>query len=184
MTEDNPTTTQLAEKTLQIGTDWKKEEAAHGEVFLFRHEPKALYAWDQGEAMTGYFKGLKAGKILGRSCKGCGRVMAPPRMFCEVCFRDTDDWVRLCDTGTINTWSVCFVTWDMKRVAKPQIPAVIEIDGTRPRMGIMHLVDVPKSWGPEGWKKLQVGTKVRAVFKPRAQRKGAVTDIRFFQVIG
>lgn len=51
-----------------------------------------------------------------------------------------DASVPLADNGTINTCSLCYVTWDVRRIKDPLLPAVIDIDGTSPRAGIMHLL--------------------------------------------
>ena len=103
--------------------------------------------------------------------------MIPPRMFCERCFRPTDDWVYVKATGTVNTFSLCYVSWDVRRLKQPEIPAVIEIDGASPGMGILHLVRkvVPKD--------VRIGMRVAAVWKPPAQRTGSITDIAYWMPI-
>ena len=42
-----------------------------------------------------FLRGLQDAEIWGRKCDGCERVMVPPRMYCERCYRPTDRWVRL-----------------------------------------------------------------------------------------
>ena len=101
--------------------------------------------------------------------------MIPPRMFCERCFRPTDEWVYVKDTGRIITFSLCYVSWDVRRLKQPQIPAVIEIDGASPGMGILHIV---KKVPP---KQVKIGMSVRAVWKPSAQRVGSITDIAYWE---
>ncbi|MER3467104.1 MAG: hypothetical protein C4312_00380, partial [Thermoflexus sp.] len=96
------------------------------------------YAWDTGVAVDRFLAELKAGRLVGRRCRTCRRVMIPPRMFCEHCFRPTDKWVPLVDTGTVVTFSVCTISWDMRRLEVPEVPAVIAIDGASPGMGILH----------------------------------------------
>ncbi len=135
----------------------------------------AKYAYDRGVAMTRYLAALKEGRIIGVRCEACGRTMVPPRAFCEQCFRPVDDWVDIKDTGTINTFSLCYVTWDVRRTKEPQIPAVIEIDGASPGMGIMHLI------GGVDPKKVHRGMRVKAVWKPQAEREGAITDILYWK---
>ncbi len=153
------------------GTPVSTADLQEGNVFLTTYTPKLRYAWDTGEAITRYLAEFKAGRLVARSCHQCGRVMIPPRMFCEQCFRPTDDWVYVKDTGRIATFSLCYVTWDVRRLKQPQIPAVIEIDGASPGMGILHLV---KKVVPE---QVRVGMAVRAVWKPKSKRIGSVTDI-------
>jgi uncharacterized OB-fold protein len=103
--------------------------------------------------------------------------MIPPRMFCERCFRPTDEWVYVKDTGKILTFSLCHVSWDVRRLKQPQIPAVIAIDGASPGMGILHVI---RKVTPN---RVSIGMAVRAVWKPKRERKGSVTDIAYWQPI-
>ncbi|HEY6101899.1 MAG TPA: Zn-ribbon domain-containing OB-fold protein [bacterium] len=146
--------------------------------------PRLEYGWDAGAAVSRFLQGLQEGKIYGVRCRQCGRVVTPPRAFCELDFKPMDEWVELADTGTINTFSICFVTWDMQALRTPQVPAVIEIDGTSPRVGFLHLIG-----GLRGTtvgvirEQIAVGTPVRAVWKKPGDREGAITDILHFTPI-
>ena len=68
--------------------------------------------------------------------------MVPPRMYCELCFRPTDAWVRLKDTGRVVTYSVSYVNADASRREgeQPIVVAVIEIEGASPMMGMLHVL--------------------------------------------
>ena len=146
-----------------------------GKVFTVSYLPRLEYAWDTGIAIGRYLEEFKNGRIIGRRCARCQRIMVPPRIFCERCFRPTDEWVYVKDTGTVNTFSLCYVSWDVRRLKQPEIPAVIELDGASPGMGIMHLL------GRVNPKAVRVGMRVRAVWKPAKERTGSVTDILFFE---
>jgi uncharacterized OB-fold protein len=86
-----------------------------------------------------------------------------------------DSYVRLDDTGTVNTFSLCYVTWDVKRIKEPELPAVIEIDGASPLHGIMHKL------GEVDPKDVRIGMRVKAVWKAPEEREGAITDILYFK---
>lgn len=156
------------------GTPLTADDIRRGKTFVVPYTPRLEYEWDCGEAMGRYLEELKNGRLIARSCHRCQRVLIPPRMFCEVCFRPTDDWAYVKDTGTVNTFSLCYVTWDVRPLRRPEIPAVIEIDGASPGMGILHLL------GGVDPKKVRVGMRVRAVWKPSAKRTGSITDIAYF----
>jgi uncharacterized OB-fold protein len=156
------------------GTQLNAADLERGSAFLTAYTPKLRYAWDTGEAIGRYLAELKDGRLVGRSCRACERVMIPPRMFCERCFRATDDWVYLNSTGTVNTFSLCYVSWDVRRLRTPEIPAVIEIDGASPGMGILHIIKKAKA------KEVHVGMRVTAVWKPPRQRIGSITDIDYW----
>ena len=153
----------------------RDEAFEKGEVLFETWDPNARYSWDAGVAISRYLQELKAGRLVGRSCPECRRIMIPPRMFCEQCFYPTDRWVELEDTGTIITFSLCYVTWDMVRVKEPQIPIVVAIDGASPGMGILHLLD---EVDPQA---VKVGMRVQAVWKPAEERTGSITDIAYFK---
>ena len=160
------------------GTPLKSQDIKKGRVLSTSWEPKLEYAWDNGVAIGRYLAELKEGRIIGRKCYRCNRIMIPPRMFCELCFRPTDEWVVLKDTGTVNTFSIVYVNWDASRRKAdepPLIPAVIEIDGASKGMGIMHML------GEVDPEDVHVGMKVKAVWKPREERTGAITDILYFK---
>lgn len=135
----------------------------------------AFYAWDCGMAIGKYLEGLKNGKIIGVKCPKCEKIMVPPRIFCEWCFLLIENFVELKDTGKINTFSICYISWDMKRLEIPQIPAVIEIDGASLGYGILHLVSEVNP------KDVKIGMKVKAVWKEEKEREGKITDIKYFK---
>lgn len=157
------------------GTPLEAKALKQGKIFGVTYAPQLRYKWDTGTAIGRYLQELKEGRLLARSCRQCGRIMIPPRMFCERCFRPTDEWIEVKDTGKILTYSLCYVTWDVRRLKRPQIPAVIEIDGASPGMGILHVV---KKVRP---REVHVGLAVRAVWKPKSKRIGSVTDIAYWE---
>jgi len=160
-----------------VGTPVSAEEIEKGKVLAVRDVPKAEYAWDTGVAIGRYLAELKNGRLVGRSCVKCSRVLVPPRMHCEWCWRPTDEWVPLKDRGVVNTFSLCYVTWDMRKLDTPEIPAVIEIEGASPGHGILHKI------GEVDPKKVRIGMKVKAVWKPENERTGSILDIRHWTMI-
>ena len=151
---------------------------------LFRHdELKADFAWDTGIGIGAYLAALKDGVILGSACYTCNKIVVPPRTVCEWCFEPMDEYIPLKDTGTVNTFSLCYVTWDVQRITDPEIPVVVELDGTSslksgPIMGgIMHLL------GEVEPQQVKIGMRVQAVWKKPEDREGAITDILYFRPI-
>jgi uncharacterized OB-fold protein len=166
------------------GISLSEKDFADGKVLFNYDELKANYAWDTGVGIGAYLAGLKRGVILGSYCAQCRKTVVPPRTVCEWCFNPMDAYVPVKDTGTINTFSLCYVTWDVKRVEEPEIPIVIQLDGASALSdtsvimgGFMHkLGDVdPQS--------VKIGMRVQAVWKPEAEREGSITDILYFKPI-
>ncbi len=162
------------------GTPLRGSDIKEKKVLTTSWRPNLQYAWDDGVAIGRYLKELKNGKIIARKCNKCERIMIPPRMFCELCFRATDEWVYVENTGVINTFSISYVHWDAKRIKegeKPFIPAVIEIDGASEGMGILHVL------GEVDPEDVKSGMRVKAVWKSPEERIGAITDIKYFKPI-
>ncbi len=167
----------IAQPSVTPGTPLSDRDFHGGKVITIPWKLDARYAWDAGVALSRYLNGFKEGRILGSHCPSCKRTVVPPRIFCELCFRPMSDYVDLQDTGTVNTFSLCYVTWDMRRLKEPMMPAVIDIDGASKNMGIMHLL------GEVDPKAVKVGMRVKAVWKPARQRTGAVTDISHWKPV-
>ena len=157
------------------GTPLSEKDFEDNKILYIHDEMQADFAWDAGIGIGSYLEALKNGFILGSYCQTCRKTVVPPRTVCEWCFRPVEKFVRLQDTGTINTFSLCYVTWDVKRVQEPEIPAVIEIDGASPLHGIMHKLGEVK---PED---VHIGMRVKAVWKKPEERQGAITDILYFK---
>ncbi len=133
----------------------------------------ARYEWDAGVAISRFLDGLEEARILGRECRGCERVLVPPRMFCERCFRDTDGWVEVETTGTVQTYSICHIRYDMQPLEEPELPAVVAIDGSSG--GFLHKL------GEVAPEDVRIGMAVEAVWKPEEEREGSILDIAYFR---
>ena len=164
------------------GTSLSEKDFADGKVLFVHDELKADFAWDTGVAIGAYLAGLKRGVILGSYCSHCRKVVVPPRTVCEWCFKPMQEYVPVKDTGVVNTFSLCYVTWDVKRIKEPEIPAVIMLDGASELSetsvimgGIMHKL------GEVEEKTVKIGMRVQAVWKPEDEREGAITDILYFK---
>jgi uncharacterized OB-fold protein len=140
-------------------------------------EPEVQYSWSLGPAYSRFLKELKKGKIIGRTCKKCDRVIVPPRMFCEYCYKPTDDWIYLKDTGNIETYSISYIDPNARRIKEPILIGVISIDGASPQHGFMHYFGEMRS------EEIHIGMKVKAVWKPERERTGSITDIKYFKAL-
>lgn len=176
---NKPATKEMIDKTV---TPLKLKDIKGKKVVTAQWEPKLQYAWDNGPAIGRYLKELKEGRIIARTCRKCNRILVPPRMFCELCWRPTDEWIYVKDTGTVNTYAISHVDWKAGRLdiaggVRPYTPAVIELDGATQGMGILHMVD---EIDPA---KIKIGMKVKAVWKKAEDREGSITDILYFKPV-
>lgn len=160
------------------GTHLSGADLESGKVVTLEWRPEAKYAWSAGESIGRFLAELKEGRLVGRRCPKCERVLFPPRSFCEACFVRTGDFVPLEDTGTVETYSVSYLGTEATRLEEPIYVGVVAIDGAAEHMGIMHYL------GEVDEATLAIGTKVQAVWKPPEEREGSVTDIRYFKPMG
>jgi uncharacterized OB-fold protein len=157
------------------GVELSAADLLEGKVTQTRFRPDAKYAWSAGEAMSRFLAELQEGRLIARSCNSCERILFPPRMFCEECFRPTDAWTPIQDTGTIETFSISYLDTDAKRITEPILVGVVSLDGASPKMGMMHY------FGEMTKDEIRIGMRVKAVWKPAGDRRGSVLDIRYFR---
>jgi uncharacterized OB-fold protein len=161
--------------TFYPGTPLSEKDIRDGIVLSIHDQMPGKFSWDTGIGIGKYLAGLKDGVIFGSYCANCRRTVVPPRNICELCFRPMEKYILLEDTGTVNTFSLCYVTWDVRRIKDPEIPAVIELDGASPLHGIMHKL------GEVEPQEIKIGMRVKAVWKSPDERQGAITDILYFK---
>jgi uncharacterized OB-fold protein len=164
------------------GTPLKEEDLKN--VITIEYKPNAKYAYSAGQAYSKFLLGLKEGKIIGRKCNKCNRVYVPPRMYCDDCFRATDEWVEVKDEGEIMTVVASFISWTRERLEKPEIVGVIKLYPHKPKdwvyPGLFHRICADF----EDVKSMKLfGKKVKAVWKSREERIGSINDIECFKVI-
>lgn len=132
------------------------------------------YLYTAGRAGEKFFRTIKdKGAFIGTKCGKCGGVYVPARIFCEKCFeRIEGNVVKVPNRGVVHTFTVCHEDYQEKAKAKPSIVALIRLEGTIG--GLMHWIGAVK---PE---QVHIGMRVKAVFKPKTQRKGGILDIKHF----
>ncbi len=158
-----------------LGTPLSGKDFYGGAVITYDDVYTVEYDWDAGVAITAYLEGLERGVLLASYSPGSDRVVVPPRTFDELSWTEIDDLRELPGTGTVNTFSLSMVNWDATRREEPLMPAVIELDGASPGMGILHMLE---EVDPDD---VEIGMKVEAVWKPATEREGAITDILYFR---
>ncbi|MFQ6060884.1 MAG: Zn-ribbon domain-containing OB-fold protein [Thermoplasmata archaeon] len=144
-------------------------------VTTTRTDPSVKYAWSCGEAISRFLVELKKGRFIARKCNSCNKILFPPRMFCEDCFTPTNEWVYIKDTGRIETFSISYLDTDARRIKEPIFVGVISMDGASEKQGIMHY------FGEITKDRIKIGMRVKAVWRPKRERVGAITDVKYFR---
>jgi uncharacterized OB-fold protein len=133
-----------------------------------------------GETMGKFLSTLRdEKKILGNKCPSCGRTQIPPRIVCAECHVEVHDWIELGPGGYVTSFDVVYVptinplTGKMREVPYTTCSIVLDNgDAT-----LMHFLDETDP------KKIKMGNRVEAVYRPDGERTGTVLDILYFHVI-
>jgi len=147
----------------------KKEKepgmAINGEIHV-------KYRWAVGKAGERFFNELKENKkIMGTRCRQCGRVLVPPRIFCEECFVENMEWVEVEPKGTLTTFGESYFSTDGKRLKEPWMLGIVKLNGSDG--GLIHFIGEAR---PEDMK---IGMSMEIVFKDK--REGNIMDILYFR---
>ena len=122
--------------------------------------------------------GLRKGKILAARCPNCKRFMIPPRLVCGLCdtrvereMVEQSDRGRVINAVKLEMKQVDAETGEIKEFPYPMGAVELETGG---RMDCNFGEEVTK---------LQAGAPVEAVWKPKEEREGKLTDILYFKPI-
>jgi uncharacterized protein len=139
------------------------------------------YQFKAPRLLPDYAAGLKEGKLIGSLCRGCGKVIVPPRNICGRCHRRMDEKIQVSNWGTVTV----FITSepvikgkfkvlgmdpvDMGIVKEGDIiiPVFVRFDGSDSNVHTVLLNTDPK--------KVHIGMRVKAVFAK--EPKGALSDL-------
>ncbi len=146
-----------------------------GDYVVIPGEWHLRYRWAAGKTATEFFRRLREKEIAGTKCPKCQLVMLPPRGYCERCFVETNEWVRVGQEGQIESFTVVYEAFD-GLPDPPYVIGIVLLDGAG--TGIVNFIEgVDLSNPREAARKLAVGTRVKVAFKPNPE--GRVTDFVF-----
>ena len=144
------------------------------EPIMMQSRIKIPYSWQAGETASFFLTQLRdEGKIWGRRCPECSKVLVPPRKSCPFCFVETSEWVQVSGEGEVETFTVVRRETPIQPRKAPLAYAVIRLDGAD--TGLVHVLGGVK---PEDIKE---GMRVKASWAK--ERKGAMLDIEYFQPV-
>ena len=142
----------------------------------WRGDMPTLGRYTAGVAGERFFRSIKEdGQFLATVCPDCDIIYMPPRLYCEQCFAHLDDWVEVEPVGRVHTFTILHQSLDGEPLPKPRILAFIHLEQTDG--GLVH------DLGEVEPDEVYLGMVVEAVLKAKAERKGSVTDIRYFRPV-
>lgn len=114
----------------------------HSEHLFFEQTWDLSYRHALGDTVSTFFNGLREGRLLGRRCPVCSRVLFPARSFCDRCHRETDDWVEVSRSGTLEMFTIVVEPFQGAPVP-PYVLAYVRPDGAdTAAVGFLRGVDL------------------------------------------
>jgi uncharacterized OB-fold protein len=169
--------------------------ARRQELLHVEHTMELTWRYASGDAMERFCRGLRERRIEALQCDRCGRRQLPPRPMCGDCRVRLSTWVPVADQGVLVAWTIVHVAALDGRTGAPRaVPyamALVRLDGADTTLN--HFVRTPdflagasaaqssSSSSSTTPPPLAIGDRVRAVWRP--DRRGAVDDIRHFEVV-
>jgi len=132
------------------------------------------YKHSTGEVIGRFLAGLKEqAKIWGQRTSGQG-VVVPPLGYSEIDGSNAVEWCEVADHGTVTAVAVVHDALDgLHPFPAPFAFVLVKLDGAD--TALVHVVK-------DGLDRLRVGSRVRASWRPEAERVGSVRDIACFEV--
>ena len=128
-----------------------------------------------GSTVGVFLDGLAEGRIRGRTCPSCVRVLVPPRAYCDRCSVETTDWVDVGNEGVIEMMTIVYEPFK-GLPAPPYAIAYVTLDGASTAL-LGYVRGVELSDVAVATAALTIGTRMRVHFD--AQPQGLVTDYWF-----
>ena len=129
-----------------------------------------------GKDLSRFLRGMKERRIVGRVCPSCNYVYVPPRGACPTCGGPMGEERVLPETGTITTFCIVNIPFEGQKLKPPYVCASVLLDGAD--VALFHLV------GGCDVNEVRMGMRVKAVWKPEAERDFGIDNIDYFRPTG
>jgi len=159
------------------------EKEKNAELIHLDMQYWGLYHWPNGKHIGAFLKELKENaKIYTGKCPNCGRFFCPPLPMCGRChvkIEEQHKWIEVGPKGTLFNFTVI-----EQQFLHPQTGQMLEVPFP---VGLINLDGAPTSFfhrlEETDSSKLHVGMRVKAIFRPKSERRGDISDIRFFRTV-
>ena len=160
------------------GEERKKEEQE--ELVMLRRLISLAQRFSTGPVMGRFLKELRDNqRILGNKCPCCGRIQTPPREVCAICRVRVEEFVEIGPEGSVGTYDIAYYAspdpLSGESRETPYCSAFILLDGCCGNDVFWHEIK------PEDIGRVKKGVRVRPVWAE--VRTGAITDIKYFEIV-
>jgi len=152
------------------------QASSAGEVTKITTPVVLDYEYVASPEESAFGRGLKEGRILAQACPACHKVYVPPRGACPVDGVPTSEPHELPDTGIVTTFCIVNAPYRGQQIPPPYVSAYVLLDGAD--IAFLHLV-----LGTDA-EEVRMGMRVKAVWKPEAERTYSLENISHFEPTG
>ena len=154
-----------------------RAETQKNKIEKWRGEIPIESLYTAGTGGQRFFKALKEkGELLGTRCGPCNQVYVPARQFCERCFAALTEEVKVQPEGVVKSFSYSYVDHDGRPLKHPVASLLVQLEGATTVM-LHRLLDVKEL------SRVAIGSRVKAVIKPKSRRTGSILDIEGFKLV-
>ena len=127
-----------------------------------------------GVAGERFFKAMRDERMLLASrCPNCGQSFLPPKIYCEVCFQQTADWLPVEGPGYLKTFTLLHVDLEEEPLEPPQAVGLVAWPDIRG--GLIHRI------AEVGVADIIIGMGLEPMWAE--ERAGSMEDIRYFRPV-
>lgn len=152
-----------------------KQLGSEAEAAFYEQTWDLSYRHALGGTVQAFFKGLAEGRLLGRACPKCERVLVPPRAFCDRCYVNTEEWREVGPEGTIEMFTVVYEPFRGLPEPPYALAYVRPANADTALLGYVH--NVPLEDVAVATRTLAIGTQVMTRFA--TQPTGTALDYWF-----
>lgn len=128
-----------------------------------------------GPTTSAFLQGLSEGRVLGRRCDTCERILVPARSFCDRCHVATGQWFEVGTEGVVEMFTVVYEPF-RGLPEPPYALAYVTLDGADTALpAYVRGVDLADS--DSVVKQIAIGTRLRVAFA--SEPVGTVADYWF-----
>ena len=128
-----------------------------------------------GATTSAFLQGLSEGRVLGRRCDSCDRILVPARSFCDRCHVSTGQWFEVGTEGVVEMFTVVYEPF-RGLPEPPYALAYVTLDGADTALPA-YVKGVDLSDSDAAVARLAIGTRLRVAFAD--EPAGTVTDYWF-----
>ncbi len=140
-------------------------------IKIWKGEKPGWHRYTYGNGYEIFFKNLMDKKFVAGKCPSCEKLFIPPRIYCEECFEEINEFVEIKELPYIYSYTFLFKDLEDNDLKEPEIVVFLKWENVEG--GIIHRLKEVEI------EEISFGIKVEPVFKEK--REGNINDILYFR---